>query len=402
MAGRNSISVVGATSGDRTSVMLDANPPPPPRATSSMESGGTWYEFMNADLSAIPLAQGDAFITALKTSKTAEQLEDDDKDRMVMKPGTVDDWVPMKEALQRAASSQESILELSDHEDSVDVSAGEAPSSASSAQDRTSVVTSVTHGISVKHDPKTGGLAGLPAAWTTLLPDGAAPQSVPDSSLPPELRPKGAPKPGERLHTDGPLIGQPFNVSKWRPQFGLPLEAVEMAKVDGFDVPILLIKLYGALKENGGLDEEGIFRLAPDALKCDEMRKGLNTDAEALSRIEEEKDTHVLANLIKIVRAKQQHARTHAWPPLCLSFSAARPARISLPLSLLLSLSLTLRFIPSLSLFSLCSGSACCPRGSSPELKPRRSATAKQARTAWRSCTRSRTQTRASSSGCWR
>ena len=47
-----------------------------------------------------------------------------------------------------------------------------------------------------------------------------------------------------------------------------------MAKVDGFDVPILLIKLYGALKENGGLDEEGIFRLAPDALKCDEMRKG--------------------------------------------------------------------------------------------------------------------------------
>ena len=79
----------------------------------------------------------------------------------------------MKEALQRAASSQESILELSDHEDSVDVSAGEAPSSASSAQDRTSVVTSVTHGISVKHDPKTGGLAGLPAAWTTLLPDGA-------------------------------------------------------------------------------------------------------------------------------------------------------------------------------------------------------------------------------------
>merc|ERR1719197_2870 len=120
----------------------------------------------------------------------------------------------MKEALQRAASSQESILELSDHEDSVDVSAGEAPSSASSAQDRTSVVTSVTHGISVKHDPKTGGLAGLPAAWTTLLPDGAAPQSVPDSSLPPELRPKGAPKPGERLHTDGPLIGQPFNVSK--------------------------------------------------------------------------------------------------------------------------------------------------------------------------------------------
>uniref|UniRef100_A0A7S2HD61 Rho-GAP domain-containing protein n=1 Tax=Haptolina brevifila TaxID=156173 RepID=A0A7S2HD61_9EUKA len=46
--------------------------------------------------------------------------------------------------------------------------------------------------------------------------------------------------------------------------------------------------------------EEGIFRLAPDATECDTLRHALNSDADALSRIDEHTDPHVLANLIKL------------------------------------------------------------------------------------------------------
>ena len=155
------------------------------------------------------------------------------------------------------------------------------------------------HGVSVRPDPKTGGLTGLPEGWAALLPDGCAADTVPEDALPPELRPTAQPKPGEKLH-QSVVIGTPFNVTSWRPQFGLPLHVCECVRVNGFDIPKLLVTLYGALKANGGLHEEGIFRLAPDAVTCDALREALNTDGAALSRIGADTDVHVLANLIKI------------------------------------------------------------------------------------------------------
>ena len=83
----------------------------------------------------------------------------------------------------------------------------------------------------------------------------------------------------------------------------LPLrawQAVDTLNVNGFAIPVILVKLYGALKDNGGLEEEGIFRLAPDAVKCDELREALDNDGEALERIGKGTDAHILANLIKI------------------------------------------------------------------------------------------------------
>jgi len=96
------------------------------------------------------------------------------------------------------------------------------------------------------------------------------------------------------------VIGTPFNVCKWRPQFGLPLEACECQRVNGYDIPTILVMLWTTLKQNGGLREEGIFRLAPDAHKCEALRESLNNDASALEKVGAETDPHVLANLIKI------------------------------------------------------------------------------------------------------
>lgn len=95
-------------------------------------------------------------------------------------------------------------------------------------------------------------------------------------------------------------VGTPFNVLKWRPQFGLPLVACECAPYNGFGIPTILLALWSALRARGGLEEEGIFRLAPDATACEALKQSLNTDGAALSRIGAETDPHVLANLIKI------------------------------------------------------------------------------------------------------
>jgi len=155
------------------------------------------------------------------------------------------------------------------------------------------------HGLSVKADPKTGGLTGLPQQWRDLLPEGCALDTQAEEELPEVLRPTAQPKPGTRLH-DEVVIGQPFNVCRWKPQFGMPMEAVETESVNGFDIPIILVRLYDALQRHDGLNEEGIFRLAPDAAKCEAMQKELNTDREALDNIGPETDKHVLANLIKV------------------------------------------------------------------------------------------------------
>ena len=90
---------------------------------------------------------------------------------------------------------------------------------------------------------------------------------------------------------------------------------------------MLLVKLWDALKRCGGLEEEGIFRLAPDASKSDALREALNTDGEALARLSAEDDAHVLANLIKIW-SPHPPALSHT-APIALASLALASARLT-------------------------------------------------------------------------
>ena len=241
--------------------------------------GEIWYEYINSDVSAMPVE--------LPRAVDGDGADPNGGERLVFRPGAgLDGWTPMREVLSSRASAS---------------STGQAAASASSADDELAdhVVTDVRHGLHVRQDPVTGGLSGLPEGWTGLLPEGCAPDSRPHGSLPPELRPVAMAGPGERL-TDQMIVGTPFNVSRWRPQFGLPLEACETTNVNGYEIPSILVLLWRTLKANNGLLEEGIFRLAPDASACDALKQALNTDGEALHRIGSDSDPHVLANLIKV------------------------------------------------------------------------------------------------------
>jgi len=62
-------------------------------------------------------------------------------------------------------------------------------------------------------------------------------------------------------------------------------------------IPFLLTKLKDKLFELGGLKEKGIFRLAPDAGECSEIKKMINM-GEAWEKATQ--DVNVIANLIKV------------------------------------------------------------------------------------------------------
>ena len=238
-----------------------------------------WYEFLNSD-------RQSAQRVILRRSDFQDAVDAAEGDRLVWKPDAgLDGWTPMKEVLSQRASM----------ESSANMSSDSTPARSSSLAQ--GVVTNVQRGIHVKQDDVSGGLSGLPQTWEGLMPEGCAPDSQPEASLPAALRPSTTPT--GKLK-DEMIIGRPFNVKNWRPQFGLPLHACETTRVNGYDVPSLLVTLWSTLKQNGGLAEEGIFRLAPDAQTCDALREALNTDANALERIGENTDPHVLANLIKI------------------------------------------------------------------------------------------------------
>lgn len=207
-----------------------------------------------------------------------------------------------------------------------------SPQGVNGDSDRIGTPENVRRGISVRYDPRTGGLSGLPESWAGMLPDGCTPDKVGDGELPAALRPGARASPGLKL-TDSMIVGKPFNVHKWRPSFGVPLEITQTVTVHGFEIPRVLECLREALLARGGLSEEGIFRIAPDALECNQVREALSTDPTALPA---DTDVHVIANLIKHWFRKLPEKLLAAVPPdevvACVSGAASMQLLSSLPL----------------------------------------------------------------------
>jgi len=81
--------------------------------------------------------------------------------------------------------------------------------------------------------------------------------------------------------------------------FGVPPKNLPRADVPGYEehIPLLLIQLKGKIKDLGGLQEKGIFRLAPDAAECARIKNMINSGEEWNK---ERTDVNVFANLLKV------------------------------------------------------------------------------------------------------
>jgi len=233
-------------------------------------SSEVWYEFLNNDNSAHPV----------QWTELEERLHPDET--LVYRPG-LEGWCTL-EALLRNHSPR----------DAAGGSVGDGASAPAGEEGRPQ---HVQRGISVRYDPVTGGLSGLPEGWAGMLPEGCTRDTVPNRALPPALCPTTTPVEGLRLF-DGPIVGMPFNVSKWTPAYGVPLELVERASVNGFEIPCVLLTCRKALLELGGLREEGIFRVSPDATHFHAASLQLNIEHKEVPA--GGNDVHVLANLIKL------------------------------------------------------------------------------------------------------
>ena len=86
--------------------------------------------------------------------------------------------------------------------------------------------TNLQRGLSVTADPVTGGLVGLPESWAGLLPQGLSGTPRSAESVPETLRVATVPEEGLKL-SDTVIVGRPYNVTRWKPAFGMPLEACE-------------------------------------------------------------------------------------------------------------------------------------------------------------------------------
>jgi hypothetical protein len=83
-------------------------------------------------------------------------------------------------------------------------------------------------------------------------------------------------------------------------QFGIPLQTCPRTQVPGYSdrIPIVLVKLKNRFTELGGMEADGIFRLAPDGQDVADAKTQINA-GQALQSLERTKDPHVVANLIK-------------------------------------------------------------------------------------------------------
>jgi len=88
-------------------------------------------------------------------------------------------------------------------------------------------------------------------------------------------------------------------------QFGVPpknlarVNVIDPTTGDNYNtkIPVLLIQLKQRLLDLGGLQEKGIFRLAPDANECSQIKDKMNQGDEW---IDLQVDVNVIANLLKV------------------------------------------------------------------------------------------------------
>ena len=249
--------------------MADASEPsrPAQSATSSTSSSHdleVWYEFVSDKQSAV----------AVTLRELLQRDPSDTASTMVYRRGHSEEWQPLGEALS-SRSSVQSRPQFSQRE------SGELPAN-------------FQRGVNVTVDPTTGGLVGLPESWAGVVPDGCAPGVQSEAALPAHLKPKAA---GGVKLTDSAIVGAPFNVKKWKPAFGIPIEGCDCVTINGFEIPVVLEALWEALRARGGLTEEGIFRIQPDQEACADLKAALNADPAATGGCA---DAHAFANLIKV------------------------------------------------------------------------------------------------------
>ncbi len=242
-------------------------PPSPPPPSPPTKRSDTWYVCVSPNKSAVPATKRD-LLAAHRPSAP-----------LVYHP-RASSWQLLEEALAECEAFDKALVH----------------------RPRPPPLTSnLRAGISVKYDPLTGGLSGLPAAWAGLLPPSCVRLDEDELALPLELRPAALPL-GVKL-SDEPIVGRPYNVRTWRSALGIPLELCDMTSwhpPNGYnlglcEVPTAIETLRLALLECDGLREEGIFRLTPDASICTRATEDLNRNLAAAPS----SDPHVLAFLIK-------------------------------------------------------------------------------------------------------
>jgi hypothetical protein len=83
-------------------------------------------------------------------------------------------------------------------------------------------------------------------------------------------------------------------------QFGIPIQNCPRTEVTGYSdrIPLVLVKLKARFVQLGGVEAEGVFRLAPDGQDVADAKLFINT-GNSLKSLEKTKDPHVVANLIK-------------------------------------------------------------------------------------------------------
>ena len=236
------------------------------RASSSVDEG-VWFEFLNGDQSAMPIAW--------KTLK-ASSIETADMERLIFRPDAgLDGWTTVEQVIATRAPADSTLTQAE-------------PSLPARDDPGVSAPHNIMKGVTVRLDPRTGGLTGLPAGWSNVVPAGCATATVDEASVPAGLRhlvPNNSAD-GVKL-SDQSLIGQPYNVKKWRPQFGVAPEFCETRRIrigeEDLPIPVMLDDIACALKQlRYGMEEEGLFRLSADATVCAALRAELDYHSELL------------------------------------------------------------------------------------------------------------------------
>jgi len=222
-------------------VMRAAKDPPPgypPAVREPSASDAIWYEFLNGDHSAIP--------TTWRSLKASSVEEVDVEKRLVWRPDVgLEGWTPVDKVLADQDRIEANLAKpartgsVASYRSTPDQLSCEG-----AERDLGASPSNVKKGLSVKRDPLTGGLIGLPEMWENVVPQGCAQEIVHQADVPEEyhhLVPANR-SDGVKL-SDRSLIGVPFNVKKWRPQFGVAPEHCEsrMIQVGAEELPIPVI-----------------------------------------------------------------------------------------------------------------------------------------------------------------